>query len=100
MGVRRESGVSSARRKRKGDCERLDEEARGESQTRVAREEGRTPRYVSGIEVYDRLARRTNPGVNIGREEDGKSTLRCTCQLETESLIYVESNSRRNKIGE
>lgn len=61
----RESGVS-ARRKRKGDCERPEKEARGATQTQPRK--GR-PCYVSGIEVYDRLARKLNPGVGVGQSE-------------------------------
>lgn len=63
----RESGVSSAKRKRKGDCERLDEEARGETQTHVGKK-GDLATF-RGIKVYDRLARRTNPGLDAGQNE-------------------------------
>lgn len=59
--------MSSAKRKRKGDCERLDEEARGETQTHVGKK-GDLATF-RGIKVYDRLARRTNPGLDAGQNE-------------------------------
>lgn len=54
--------MSSVKRKRKGDCEMLDEEARNETQTHVGKK-GDLATF-RGIKVYDRLTRRTNPGEN------------------------------------